>query len=80
MSKFCQVTRKKNIFGKQISHSNKKSRRIFKANIFRKRIFIINKNKWITIFISNKGLKTLNKNSLSLNLFSKNISSYEKSS
>ncbi|MGX7590162.1 50S ribosomal protein L28 [Candidatus Karelsulcia muelleri] len=78
MSKFCQVTRTKNIFGKQISHSNKKSSRIFKANIFRKRIFLINKNQWITIFISNKGLKTLKKNSLSLNLFSKNIYSYEK--
>ncbi|MGX7590873.1 50S ribosomal protein L28 [Candidatus Karelsulcia muelleri] len=62
MSKFCKVTCKKNLFGKQISHSNKKSRRIFKANIFRKRIFILNKKKWITSFISNKGLKTLNKN------------------
>ncbi|MGX7592014.1 50S ribosomal protein L28 [Candidatus Karelsulcia muelleri] len=78
MSKFCQVTLKKNLFGNQISHSNKKSSRIFKANIFRKRIFI--KNKWITILISNKGLKTLNKNSLYLNLFSKNIYSDEKSS
>ncbi|UOQ27743.1 50S ribosomal subunit protein L28 [Candidatus Karelsulcia muelleri] len=74
MSKFCQVTRKTNIFGKQISHSNKKSRRIFKANIFRKRLFIINKNKWITIFLSNKGLKTLNKNFFK----SKNIYLYEK--
>ncbi|MGX7591160.1 50S ribosomal protein L28 [Candidatus Karelsulcia muelleri] len=75
MSKFCKVTLKKNIFGKQISHSNKKRSRIFKANIFRKRLFILNKNQWITIFISNKGLKTLNKNFLK---FSKNIYSYEK--
>ncbi|MGX7590734.1 50S ribosomal protein L28 [Candidatus Karelsulcia muelleri] len=75
MSKFCQVTLKKNIFGKQISHSNKKTSRIFKANIFRKRLFILNKNQWITSFISNKGLKTLNKNFLK---FYKNIYSYEK--
>ncbi|MGX7586326.1 50S ribosomal protein L28 [Candidatus Karelsulcia muelleri] len=74
MSKVCKVTRKKNLFGKKISHSNKKSRRIFKANIFRKRLFILNKNKWIPSFISNKGLKTLKKNFFKY----KNISSYEK--
>ncbi|MGX7592435.1 50S ribosomal protein L28 [Candidatus Karelsulcia muelleri] len=75
MSKFCNLTGKTNIFGKKISHSNKKSSRLFKANIFKRRIFLINKNKWINIFLSNKGLKTLYKNSL--NILSKHIFSYE---
>ncbi|MGX7590450.1 50S ribosomal protein L28 [Candidatus Karelsulcia muelleri] len=80
MSKFCQITGKKNVFGKKISHSNKKSSRFFKTNIFRKRIFILNKKKCINILLSKKGLKILYKNGLSLKVLYKNISHYEKPS
>ncbi|MGX7593362.1 50S ribosomal protein L28 [Candidatus Karelsulcia muelleri] len=66
MSKFCKLTGTKHMFGKQISHSNKKSSRLFKANIFKRRIFLINKNQFINIFISNKGLKTLDKHSFNI--------------
>ncbi|MGX7589993.1 50S ribosomal protein L28 [Candidatus Karelsulcia muelleri] len=80
MSKVCQITGKKNVFGKKISHSNKTSSRIFKPNILRNRIFLINKNKWIKLFLSKKGLKILYKNGLSFKILSKNISHYEKQS
>ncbi|MGX7592709.1 50S ribosomal protein L28 [Candidatus Karelsulcia muelleri] len=72
MSQLCQITGKTNVFGKQISHSNKKSSRIFKPNLFRKRIFIMNNNKFIHLLISKKGLKILYKKGLY-----KNISHYE---
>jgi large subunit ribosomal protein L28 len=80
MAKICQITGKKNVFGKKISHSNKKISRSFKTNIFRKRIFIFNKNKWINIFLSKKGLKILYKKGLSFKIISNNISHYEKQS
>ncbi|MGX7592984.1 50S ribosomal protein L28 [Candidatus Karelsulcia muelleri] len=80
MYKVCQITGKKNVFGKKISHSNKKSSRIFKTNILRNRIFLINKNKWINMFLSKKGLKILYKNGLYFKIIYKNISHYEKKS
>ncbi len=61
----CSITGKSWMNGHKISHSNIKTKKRFKANIQKKRIFDTDTNKFITLKISTKALKTLNKTSLS---------------
>jgi len=61
MSRVCQITGKKPIVGNHVSHSNIKSKRWFLPNIQEKRFFIPEENRWITLKVSAKGIKIINK-------------------
>jgi len=61
MSKICEVTGKKVMFGNNVSFSINKTRRRFDANIFKKRFYIPEEGKWITLTVSSKGIKIINK-------------------
>ncbi len=61
MSKVCQLTGKRPITGNNVSHSNRKTKRRFLPNIHKKRFFIPELNKWVTIKVSAKALKNINK-------------------
>ncbi|WGH26102.1 MAG: 50S ribosomal protein L28 [Candidatus Shikimatogenerans bostrichidophilus] len=61
MSKICEITKKKSITGNKISHSNVKTKKWFKINIFKKKIYDINKKKWIKLKISNYALRLIKK-------------------
>ena len=61
MSRICQITGKKPITGHRVSHSNIKTNRWFFPNIQEKKFFIPEENRWITLKISAKGLRTINK-------------------
>ena len=64
MSKVCQVTGKKAIVGNNVSHSKRRTKRKFMANLFTKRYFLPEENKWITLKISAAGMRNINKNGL----------------
>ncbi|WGH24826.1 MAG: 50S ribosomal protein L28 [Candidatus Shikimatogenerans bostrichidophilus] len=64
MSKICSITNKKSLNGYTRSNSNHKTKKWFKANIFKKRIYNIKTNKWEKIKISIKGLRILKKKGL----------------
>jgi len=49
MSNICEVCGKQPGFGNNVSHSNKKTKRIFKPNIVKTRVIISGKVKNITI-------------------------------
>lgn len=61
MSKICQITSKKPIVGNKISHSNNKTKRRFYVNLSKKRFFIPEQGRWVTLKVSASGIKTINK-------------------
>ncbi len=61
MSKVCQVTGKKPHFGKQLSHSHRRSSRRWNPNVQRKRFYLASEKRWITLVVSTKGIKTIDK-------------------
>ena len=65
MSKTCEVTGKKVMFGNNVSKSLNRTKRRFDVNLIKKRFFIPDENKWITLKISASALKTINKKGIS---------------
>ena len=61
MSKVCQLTGKRPITGKNVSHSNAKTKRRFLPNIQKKRFFIPELDRWETLKVSTKAIKSINK-------------------
>ena len=65
MSKTCEITGKKVMFGNNVSKSLNRTKRRFDVNLTKKRFFIPDENKWITLKISASALKTINKKGIS---------------
>ena len=61
MSKVCQVTGKKPGFGKQLSHSHRRTNRRWNPNVQRKRYWLPSEIRWITLIVSTKGINTIDK-------------------
>tara|TARA_B000000437_G_scaffold131786_1_gene95531 strand:- start:251 stop:487 length:237 start_codon:yes stop_codon:yes gene_type:complete len=65
MSKICQITGKRVMFGNNVSKAINKTRRRFDVNLIKKRFFIPSENKWITLKIKASVLRTINKKGIS---------------
>ena len=61
MSRVCQLSGKRPVSGNHVSHSNHKTRRKFYPNLQKKRFFIPETGKWVTLKITAKVLRTINK-------------------
>jgi large subunit ribosomal protein L28 len=61
MARIDQLTGKGPISGNNVSHSNRKTRRRFLPNIIKKRFFIPELDKWVTLKIAASTLRTINK-------------------
>jgi large subunit ribosomal protein L28 len=64
MSKSCQITGKKVAVGNNVSHSNKKTKRVFRPNLFNKKMFLAEEDRWVNLIVSAKGIKIINKKGL----------------
>lgn len=64
MGQQCQVTGKKPAAGNNVSHANNKTKRRFLPNIQRKRYFLPDENRWITLSVSAHGMKIIDKKGL----------------
>jgi large subunit ribosomal protein L28 len=64
MARVCQVTGKRPITGNKVSHSNIKTKRRFLPNLQKKRFFLAEEDKWITLKVSTEAIRTINKNGL----------------
>ncbi len=64
MSKYCQVTGRKPSFGNHVSHAHNKTRRRFDLNLFRKRFWLDEENRWISLRVSAKGMRIIDKKGL----------------
>ena len=61
MSRVCELTGKKAMVGNNVSHAMNKTKRTFGANLIKKRFYIPEEDKWITLKISTAALKNINK-------------------
>jgi len=64
MARVCQLTGKRPISGNSVSHSNIKTKRRFLPNLQKKRYFLAEEDKWITLKLSSEAIRTINKNGL----------------
>ncbi|MCY7311862.1 MAG: 50S ribosomal protein L28 [Bacteroidota bacterium] len=64
MARVCQVTGKVPMGGNKVSHSNIKTKRRFLPNLQKKRFYLVEEDKWITLKLSTNAMRTINKNGL----------------
>jgi len=64
MARVCQVTGKVPLTGNSVSHSNIKTKRRFLPNLQKKRYYLAEEDKWITLKVSTEGIRTINKRGL----------------
>lgn len=64
MARVCQVTGKMPIGGNKVSHSNIKTKRRFLPNLQKKKFYLAEEDKWITLKLSTEAIRTINKNGL----------------
>jgi len=64
MSKICQVTGKKAIVGNNVSHSKRRTKRKFMPNLFTKRYYLPEEERWVTLKLSAAGMRVINKKGL----------------
>lgn len=61
MSRVCQITGKKVMVGNNVSHSQRKTKRRFYPNLQRKRFYIPEEDRWVTLRVSAKAIRTIGK-------------------
>lgn len=62
MARKCQVTGKKPLVGNHVSHSHNRVKRRQLPNLQKKKIYIPEQKRFVTVRISARALKTINKN------------------
>lgn len=61
MSRVCQVTGKKVMVGNNVSHSKRRTKRKFLPNLFKKKFYLPEEDRWISLTVSANGIRTINK-------------------
>ncbi|MDP4188546.1 MAG: 50S ribosomal protein L28 [Bacteroidota bacterium] len=64
MSKVCQITGKRAMKGNNVSHSKRRTRRLFNPNLFEKKIYLAEENRWVKLKLTAAALRTINKKGL----------------
>jgi large subunit ribosomal protein L28 len=64
MSKICQVTGKKAMVGNNVSHSKRRTKRKFYPNLFVKKYYLPEEERWISLKISAAGIRLISKKGL----------------
>lgn len=61
MSRYCQVTGARPVYGKSVSHSHRRTNRRWEPNLQRKRYWVPSLGRTVTLTVSAKGIKTIDK-------------------
>ena len=64
MARVCDITGKRPRTGNNVSHANNKTKRRFYPNLQKKRFYIPEEDKWITLKVSTSVLRTINRNGI----------------
>ena len=64
MARICQISGKKPLSGHNVSKANNKTKRKFYPNLQRKRFYLPEEDRWVTIRVSTAMLRTINKNGI----------------
>lgn len=61
MARKDQITGKGPMTGNHVSHANNKVKRRFEVNLQKKRFYVPEEDRWVTLRVSTQTLKTINK-------------------
>ncbi|RMF59628.1 MAG: 50S ribosomal protein L28 [Bacteroidetes bacterium] len=61
MARKDQLTGKGPVAGHHISHAHNKAKRRFEVNLQKKRFYVPEENRWVTLRVSAQTIKTINK-------------------
>ncbi|MGJ8685479.1 MAG: 50S ribosomal protein L28 [Nonlabens sp.] len=61
MSRVCEITGKRAMSGNNVSHAMNKTKRRFNVNLFTKRFYLPEEDKWVSLKVSAKAIKNINK-------------------
>jgi len=64
----CQITGKKAMVGNNVSHSKRRTKRKFFPNLFTKKFFLEEENRWIVLKVSAAGIRNIAKKGLKVSL------------
>ena len=64
MSRTCQVSGKRRLVGNKVSHSHRKTKRAQQPHLIKKRFFIPEENRTVTLKVSARTLRTINRKGL----------------
>ena len=65
MSRVCDLTGKRAMVGNNVSHAMNKTKRKFSVNLVKKRFYLPEEDRWITLRVAASKIKTINKNGIS---------------
>ncbi len=64
MSRVCDLTGKRAMVGNNVSHAMNKTKRKFSVNLVKKRFYLPEEDRWITLRVAASTIKTINKNGI----------------
>ena len=64
MAKVCQITGRKRMVGNNVSHSKRRTKRVFDLNLKTKKFWSESEQRFVTLKVSCKGMRTIEKNGL----------------
>ncbi len=64
MARKCDITGVRMMVGNKVSHSNHRTKRRFYPNLQKKKFFIPEENRWVTINVTTSVLRTINLNGI----------------
>lgn len=64
MSAICQVTGREPSFGKQVSHSHRRTSRRWNPNVQRRRYYLPSEGRTIALNVSTKGIKIIDRDGI----------------
>ena len=65
MSRVCQITGKRPQVGNNVSHAKNRTKRKFLPNLQKKRFYIPEEDRWITLKVAASAIRTINKRGIS---------------
>ena len=64
MSRVCDLTGKRAMVGNNVSHAMNKTKRKFSVNLVKKRFYLAEEDRWISLRVAAPTIKTINKKGL----------------
>lgn len=64
MARKCPITGKAPMSGHNVSHANNKTKRRFLPNLQNRRFWVESENRWISLRLTNAGLRVIDKNGI----------------
>ncbi len=64
MSRVCELTGRRPVAGNNVSHSKRRTKRKFYPNLFTKKFYYAEEDRWVTLKVTAAGIRTINKKGL----------------